>query len=131
MIRKNVSTNSPFEPVIGISRAAQIGQYISISGTAPLDCSGKTVAPGKPAEQARRCIEIAQEALAKLGAELSDVIRTRIFLTNIEDWEVVGRVHGEFFGNIRPASTIVQVSRFVDPDWCVEIEFDAIAGTND
>lgn len=124
--RKMVSTGSPYEPIIGISRAVRIGEMIAISGTAPLDDNGKTVGVEDPAVQARRCIEIAEKALAELGAGLSDVIRTCIFLTDINDWETVGRAHGEFFGDIRPVSTIVQVSRFVDPDWRVEIEFDAV-----
>jgi enamine deaminase RidA (YjgF/YER057c/UK114 family) len=126
--RKTVSTGSPYEPIVGISRAVRIGQFIAISGTAPLSPEGKTVGVGSPSEQARRCLQIGEKALNELGAGLSDVIRTRIFLTRIEDWEAVGRVHGEFFGDIRPVSTIVQVSRFVDPGWLVEIEFDAVVG---
>lgn len=127
--RTTVSTGSPYEPIFGISRAVLAGQNIAISGTAPLGADGKTVAPGNPAEQARRCIQIAGEALQKLGAGLSDVIRTRIFLTHIEDWKAVGEVHGQYFGDIRPACTVVQVSRFVDPEWRVEIEFDAVMET--
>jgi enamine deaminase RidA (YjgF/YER057c/UK114 family) len=124
--RKTVSTGSPYEPIIGISRAVRIGQFIAISGTAPLSTEGKTVAAGHPAEQTRRCIQIAEKALKELGADLTDVIRTRIYLTHIDDWEAVGKVHGEYFGDIRPACTIVQVTRFVDPQWGVEIEFDAV-----
>lgn len=126
MTRQRVSTGSPYEPIIGISRAIRAGQFIAISGTAPLDSEGKTVGAGDPAAQARRCFQIAQTALKELGADLSDVIRTRIFLTDIDDWKKVGEVHGEFFSEIRPVSTIVQVSRFVDPEWRVEIEFDAV-----
>lgn len=128
--RRRVSTGSPYEPIIGISRAIRSGQFIAISGTAPLDEGGKTVGAGDPAAQARRCFQIAEKALNELGAELSDVIRTRIFLTRIEDWKTVGEVHGEFFGDIRPVSTVVQVSRFVDPEWRVEIEFDAMVDTD-
>lgn len=124
--RQRVSTGSPYEPVIGISRGIRAGRYISISGTAPLDSEGKTVGAGDPAAQIRRCIEIARTSLKELGADLSDVIRTRIFLTDIDDWKKVGEAHGEFFSDIRPASTIVQVTRFVDPQWRVEIEFDAV-----
>lgn len=124
--RASVSTGSPYEPVVGISRAVRIGRVIAISGTAPLDPHGKTVGAGDPAQQTRRCIQIAGQALRELGAELSDVIRTRIYLTRIEDWEAVAAVHGETFRENRPASTIVQVSRFVDPEWLVEIEFDAV-----
>jgi enamine deaminase RidA (YjgF/YER057c/UK114 family) len=124
--RQSVSTGSPYEPVVGISRAVRIGQFIAVSGTAPLDPDGKTVAIGDPEGQARRCLEIVREALEKLGASLKDVIRTRILLTRIDDWEKVARVHGELFSQIRPVSTVVQVSRFVDPDWLVEIEVDAV-----
>jgi enamine deaminase RidA (YjgF/YER057c/UK114 family) len=84
------------------------------------------VTPGNPSTQARRCFEIIRAALEDAGASLSDVVRTRIFLTNIDDWEKVAQVHGEFFRDIRPASTIIQVSRFIDPDWLVEIEADAV-----
>jgi enamine deaminase RidA (YjgF/YER057c/UK114 family) len=84
------------------------------------------VSPGNPSAQARRCIEIIRAALEDAGSSLSDVVRTRIFLTNIDDWEEVAEVHGEFFRNVRPASTIIQVSQFIDPDWLVEIEADAV-----
>ena len=124
--RQSVSTGSPYEPVVGISRAVRIGQFIAVSGTAPLGPNGKTVAIGDAGQQCRRCLEIAEEALEKLGASLKDVIRTRILLTRIDDWEKVARVHGEFFSQIQPVSTVVQVSRFVDPDWLVEIEVDAV-----
>ncbi len=124
--RRHVSSGSPYEPRIGISRAVRDGRTIAVSGTAPIGQDGKTVGPGDPAAQARRCLEIIQAALEQLGASLSDVIRTRIFLTNIADWEDVARVHGEFFGLIRPASTMVQVTRFIDRDWLVEIEADAV-----
>jgi enamine deaminase RidA (YjgF/YER057c/UK114 family) len=124
--RQSVSSGSPYEPVFGISRAVRIGQFIAVSGTAPLGPDGKTVAIGDPEEQGRRCLEIAQEALEKLGASLKDVIRTRILLARIDDWEKVARVHGEFFSEIRPAGTVMQVNRFVDPDWLVEIEVDAV-----
>jgi len=99
---------------------------ISVSGTAPLSPDGKTVGVGDPAAQARRCFEIIQAAIEGLGGRLSDVIRTRTFLTRIEDWEKVAQVHGEFFKDVRPASTFVQVVRFIDPDWLVEIEADAV-----
>jgi enamine deaminase RidA (YjgF/YER057c/UK114 family) len=126
--RQRVSTGSPYEPRIGLSRAVRAGGIIAVTGTAPLDADGKTVGIGDPASQARRCLEIIAEALNKLGAELDDVVRTRILLTRIEDWEAVGDVHGEFFGEIRPANTIVQVTRFIDKEWLVEIEADAVVG---
>jgi len=102
------------------------GNTIAVTGTAPLSPEGKTVAKGDAAGQARRCIEIIQSAIEALGGTLSDVIRTRILLTRIEDWERVATVHGEFFGSIRPASIIMQVVSFIDPDWLVEIEADAV-----
>lgn len=124
--RQRVSTGSPYEPIVGISRAVKAGKLIAVTGTAPLDPNGKTVGVGDPAAQARRCIEIIRDALNELGADLEQVIRTRILLTRIEDWEMVARVHGEFFRDTRPANTIMQVSRFIGPDWLVEIEADAV-----
>lgn len=126
MKRHNVSSGSPFEPKIGFSRAVRVGPIIAVSGTAPIGPDGKTACVGDAAGQTRRCLEIIAAALAKAGASMNDVIRTRIFLTRIEDWEAVGMAHGEFFRNIRPASTVVQVSRFINPDWLVEIEADAV-----
>ena len=130
MTRKLISSRSPYEPSIGFSRAVRVGNLISISGTAPIGSDRKTVSPGNPSAQARRCLEIIQAALEEAGSSLSDVIRTRVFMTNIDDWEKVGEVHGEFFRDVRPASTIVQVSRFIDPDWLVEIEADAVIDRN-
>lgn len=99
---------------------------IAVTGTAPLGPDGKTVARGDPAAQARRCLEIIQSAIEGLGGKLTDVTRTRILLTHIEDWEQVAAVHGEFFRDIRPANTIMQIVHFIDPDWLVEIEADAV-----
>ncbi len=124
--RQRFSTGSPFEPKIGISRAVRSGRFIAVTGTAALGPDGRTVAVGDPSGQARRCLEIIQAALEGVGGKMSDVIRTRIFLTRIEDWEKVAAVHGEFFADIRPASTIVQVVRFIDPNWLTEIEADAL-----
>ena len=124
--RQRVSTGSPFEPKVGISRAVRAGNLIAVTGTAPLSPDGKTVAKGDAAGQARRCLEIIQSAIEGLGGRLTDVTRTRILLTQIEDWERVAAVHGEFFGSIRPANTILQVVRFIDADWLVEIEADAV-----
>jgi enamine deaminase RidA (YjgF/YER057c/UK114 family) len=126
MTKKLISSGSPFEPSIGFSRAVRVGNLISISGTAPIGPDRQTVSPGNPSAQARRCFEIIQAALEDAGSSLSDVVRTRVFLTNIDDWEKVGQVHGEFFRDVRPACTMVQVSRFIDPDWLVEIEADAV-----
>ena len=124
--RQRFSTGSPFEPKVGISRAVRIGKIIAVTGTAPLGPDGKTVAIGDPSGQTRRCLEIIKIAIEGLGGKISDVIRTRILLTRIEDWEKVALVHGEFFSEIRPANTIMQVVRFIDPNWLVEIEADAV-----
>src|SRR5205085_1713370 len=126
--RQRVSSGSPYELRLGISRAVAVrpGRIIAVAGTAPLGPDGKTVAPGDPAAQMRRCIEIVRTALEQLGASLTDVVRTRTLLIRIEDWETVGQVHGEFFGEIRPANTVMQVTHFIDPNWLVEIEVDAV-----
>ncbi len=124
--RQCVSTGSPYEPIVGISRAVRIGRMVAVAGTAPLGPDGKTVGAGDPEAQARRCFEISRLALEQLGASLQDVIRTRILLTRIEDWQAAARVHGEVFRDIRPVNTIVQVARFIDPEWLVETEVDAV-----
>ena len=124
--RRRVSSGSPYETIIGISRAVRAGSLICVAGTAPLDAEGKTVGVGDAAAQARRCFEIVARALGESGAGLADVVRTRVLLTRIEDWEAVARVHGEFFRDVRPANTVMQVSRFIDPEWLVEVEADAV-----
>jgi enamine deaminase RidA (YjgF/YER057c/UK114 family) len=119
--RQLISANSPYESTLSFSRAVRVGRIIAVAGTAPI---GEI--SSDPSAQARRCLEIIREALERAGARLDDVIRTRIFLTRIEDWEAVGRLHGEFFGDIRPALTVMQVAGFIDPAWLVEIEADAV-----
>ena len=119
-MRKNISGTSPYEPIIGFSRAVRVGNTVHLSGTGPvgadeLDAAGQT----------RRIFEIAAAALAEAGAGFKDVVRTRIFLAHAEDWEAVGRVHGKFFGEIRPASTMI-VATLLNPKWCAEIEMDAV-----
>ena len=104
----------------------RVGNHIAVSGTAPIGSDGRTVGIGDAGAQARRCLEIVAAALEKAGASLEHVIRTRTLLFRIEDWQAVAKVHGEFFGQIRPANTIMQVSRFIDPDWLVEFEVDAV-----
>jgi enamine deaminase RidA (YjgF/YER057c/UK114 family) len=126
MTRQLISSGSPYEPRVGISRAVRVGPIVAVSGTAPLGPDGQTVAKGDPAGQARRCLEIIKDALERAGASLDHVVRTRTLLTRIKDWKAVAAVHGEFFGHIRPANTIVQISRFVDADWLVEFEADAV-----
>src|SRR5947209_13584535 len=125
MQRQQVQTGSPYEPRLGIARAVRVGNIVVVAGTAPLGSDGRTVGPGDAAAQARRCLEIVRAALEQVGADLENVVRTRILLTRIEDWERVGEVHGEFFGSIRPVTTVMQVTRFIDPSWLVEIEADA------
>src|SRR5262245_37022817 len=125
-MRKLVSSGSPYEPKVGISRAVRANTIVTVAGTAPLGPDGRTVAPGDAVGQARRCLEIIAAALAGAGASLHHVVRTRILLTRIEDWQAVAAVHGEFFRDIRPVNTIMQVSRFIDPDWLIEIETDAV-----
>jgi enamine deaminase RidA (YjgF/YER057c/UK114 family) len=123
--RQLISSGSPYEGKIGISRAVRASSFVSVSGTAPIK-EGNTAHIGDAAAQARVCLEIIRKALEAAGTNLKNVIRTRILLTRIEDWESVAKVHGEYFAEIRPASTVMQVSRFIDRDWLVEIEADAI-----
>ena len=114
------------EDIVGFSRAVRVGPYITVGGTAPVDSDGKTVGIGDPSAQSRQCIEIIREALEKAGSGLNDVVRTRILLTRIDDWETVIKVRAEYFRKIKPVDTIMQVSRFVNPEWLVEIEADAV-----
>jgi enamine deaminase RidA (YjgF/YER057c/UK114 family) len=123
--RRLVSSGSPYEPIVGFSRAVRVGGIVAVGGTTA-GSSGKPVAIGDPAAQTKAILEIIAKALEDAGAGLKDVIRTRIYLVDIAHWEAVGRVHGEFFGAIRPASSILQVTRFINPDWLVEIEADAV-----
>jgi enamine deaminase RidA (YjgF/YER057c/UK114 family) len=123
--RKLVSSASPYEPIVGFSRAVRAGNFIAVSGTTA-GSGGKPVAIGDPAAQTRAIIEVIEKALADLGGSLNDVVRTRIYLIDIAHWEAVGRVHGEFFADIRPANSMFQVTAFVRPEWLVEIEADAV-----
>jgi enamine deaminase RidA (YjgF/YER057c/UK114 family) len=125
-MRQQVSSGSPYETQVGFSRAVRSGSLVTVAGTAPLDSDGHTVGRGDPAAQARRCLEIIAAALAAAGASMGHVVRTRILLTRIEDWEAVAKVHGEYFRDIRPVCTVMEVSRLIDPDWLVEIEADAV-----
>ena len=128
MSRQNISSGSPYEPVIGFSRAVRIGNLVAVGGTAPIGLDGKSAAIGDPAGQVRRSLEIIRIALEKAGAKMEDVIRTRVFMTRQADWEAIGKAHGEVFGAIRPASTMVVVKALLDDDWLVEIEADAVIG---
>ena len=121
MTRTNISGGSPYEPIIGFSRAVRVGNTVHLAGTGPVGADNEDAAG-----QTRRIFEIAAEALARAGASLKDVVRTRMFLTHVEDWEAVGRVHGEFFAQIRPAATMVVVAKLLNPSWRIEIEMDAV-----
>jgi len=125
-VRKLISSGSPYEATVGFSRAVRTGALVSVAGSEPLGPDGRTVSPGDPAAQARRCLEIIATALAGAGASMRHVVRTRILLTRIGDWSVVAAVHGEFFRDVRPACTVLEVLRLIDPEWLVEIEADAV-----
>ena len=125
MQRKRVASGSPYEPVIGFSRALAAGRVVAVSGTAPVMPDGGEP-PADAYGQAKRCLEIIGTALAEAGASFSDVVRTRTYLVDADDWEEVGRAHGEVFSEVRPASTMVVVAGLLDPRWRVEMEADAL-----
>lgn len=129
--RQLISNGNPMEEIVGFSRAVRVGPYISVGGTAPVGGDGKTVGIDDPAAQARQCLEIIKAALEQAGSGLHDVVRTRVLLTRIEDWQAVIDVRAEYFRDIRPVDTIMQVSRFVNPEWLVEFEVDAIVSEAD
>lgn len=124
------SSGAPWEARVGYCRAVRAGNYVAVSGSAPVGPDGELVGEGDMYLQARRCIEVIAAALEKLGAELDDVVRTRMFVTDIEQWEAVGRAHAEAFGAAPPATSMVEVSRLIDPRMLVEIEADAIVTGN-
>ena len=124
-MRKNISGGSPYEPIIGFSRAVRAGNCVYLAGTGPVGADTEDAAG-----QTRRIFAIAAEALAKAGCGFEHVVRTRMFLTHAEDWEAVGKVHGEFFGEVRPAATMVVVAKLLNPAWRIEMEMDAVIQGN-
>jgi len=124
--RKNISSASPLEKTIGFSRAVRVDNLIAVSGTAPISVKGTTLYPDDLYNQAKTCFEIMKNAIENAGGKAENIIRTRIYLTNIKEWEKAAKAHGEFFSDIRPACTFIEVNRFIDSEWLIETEADCI-----
>ncbi len=131
MKRRLILNGNPMEEIVGFARAVRVGPYITIGGTAPVGPDGKTVGIGDAAAQAERCFEIVGEALVRAGSGWHDVVRTRLILTDIEDWKAVVDVRARYCREAKPVDTIMQVSGFVNPEWLVEVEADAVVADND